>query len=92
MNKLFFEDNKFPKNLGSFGDSTLKSDPTPNGYRCMPEQFTDCIMRKAVNEVGFPGEYKLFGNNCQTWADSVKEKYKQLEQDPQVVNECGVGQ
>ena len=81
--QLFFEDNVpgLPSNLGFFDDSTVKEDDVSllNGYRRMPQQYDDAIMREAVRNVGSSmGEYKLLGNNCQVWAEKVRDEYFRL--------------
>jgi RHS repeat-associated protein len=80
--QLFFEDNEpdLPSNLGFFNDSTVREDDTSllSGYRKMPQQYDDAIMRDAIENVEAMGDYKLFGNNCQTWAEKVREEYSRL--------------
>jgi hypothetical protein len=75
--QLFFEDGKNPSNMGFFDDGTLKSEPNPQGYRPIPGNFNDCVMRMAVQNVKL-GTYHLIGNNCQDWAASVKDEYNRL--------------
>lgn len=86
--QLFFEDGKSPPNIGFFGDGTLKTEPNPSGYRCRSGPFNDCIMREAVANTGPLPSYCLFGENCQTWAELVREEYARLEQDPQIKDKC----
>ena len=86
--QLFFEDGKGPSNLGYFDDSKLKEEPNPTGYRRKPEQYNDCIMRKAVARAKLPRSYCLIGKNCQTWADRVRKEYKRLANNPVVQREC----
>ncbi len=88
--QLFFEDGKGPSNLGYFDDSKLKEEPNPTGYRRKPEQYNDCIMRKAVARAKLPRSYCLIGKNCQTWVDRVRKEYKRLANDPVVQRECEV--
>jgi RHS repeat-associated protein len=86
--QLFFEDGKSPSNIGFFGDSTLKTEPNPTGYRTRSGKFDDCIMRKAVAATKTPAPYCLIGNKCQTWANMVRKEYTRLERDPLVKKEC----
>jgi RHS repeat-associated protein len=74
--QLFFEDGNTPANLGFFPDG-VHSDMYDGTWHKLPREYNDCVMRKAVTQVT-PGDYKLFGNNCQTWSDKVREEYNQL--------------
>ena len=87
--QLFFEDGEYPPNIGFYGDGTLTTEKDPVGYRCKSEEYNDCIMRKAVDNVGPLPKYRLFGSNCQTWADRVREEYATLSKDPKTQAECG---
>jgi len=40
-----------------------------------PTHYDYKIMRQAVKNLN-PGKYKLFGNNCQTYADKLKRLQK----------------
>jgi RHS repeat-associated protein len=86
--QLFFEDGKSPSNIGFFDDGTLKTEPNPTGYRCRSRKYNDCIMRKAVANVGPLSSYCLFGKNCQTWAERVRKEYARFAQDPKIQKEC----
>lgn len=86
--QLFFEDGKSPSNIGFFDDGTLKFEPNPTGYRCRSQKYNDCIIRKAVDNVGPLPSYCLIGQNCQTWAERVREEYARLVQDPKIHEEC----
>jgi hypothetical protein len=46
-----------------------------------PMHYDDTIMRQAVKNVN-PGKYKLFENNCQTYADSLRAEYNRLKKSP----------
>lgn len=92
--QLFFEDGKAPANIGFFDDGTLKSDFS-GGYGCRSGSYDDCIMRKAVGQVGTPKPYCLLGKvgpvekfNCQDWASLVRAKYKELVKDKSVQKAC----
>lgn len=92
--QLFFEDGKYPPNIGFFSDGTLKTEPNPTGYRCRSGHYDDCIMRKAVQNVplrpycllGQPGSIDKF--NCQDWAEAARQEYNKLVNDPKVKCEC----
>jgi RHS repeat-associated protein len=89
--QLFSEDGKQPASMGferqggfwgSFGLFPGRQYPAKNAP---PEEFifddahySDSIMRRAVANVGYDYNYSLFGNNCQTWADRVKDEYARL--------------
>ena len=75
--QLFFEDGKLPGNVGFFDDSQRKSEQSPSGYRRLPGQFNDCVMRMAA-QAASTGRYNLATNNCQTWADRAREQYEKL--------------
>ena len=44
-------------------------------------------MREAVRRVKLK-PYHLLGNNCQNWADDVRDAYKKLTDDPKTIIEC----
>jgi len=75
--QLIFEDKQSPTNLGFFRDGTVKTDPNPNGYRPIPGRYDDCLMRIAAQNAS-RGDYHLVGNNCQSWADRVRDEYNKL--------------
>ena len=87
--QLFFEDEKNPENLGFFDDNTLKKDTKNNleKYHSLPEHYNDCVMREAVKRVKLK-RYHLLGNNCQNWADDVRDEYDIIENDPLVIFKC----
>ena len=74
--QLFFEDGKSPGNLGFFPNG-VHSDSYNGTWHKLPGEYNDCVIRQAVNNVSM-GQYHLFGNNCQTWADMVRATYNQL--------------
>src|SRR5574337_289380 len=77
--QLFFEDGKAPANMGFFGDSKLKTERALDGYHRLPRQYNDCVMRMAARAAD-AGKYSLMTNNCQSWADRVREQYNKLMQ------------
>ena len=88
--QLFFEDGKYPPNIGFFDDGSLKTEPSPTGYRCRSGHFNDCLMRKAVQNVPL-SFYKLLGpkqSNCQDWAEAVRQEYNKLLNNSQSKCEC----
>jgi RHS repeat-associated protein len=78
--QLIFEDGKNPSNIGFFDDGALKEEPMAPNYRALPGSYDDCVMRIAIERVKL-SRYRLIGNNCQDWADSVREEYDQLLND-----------
>jgi RHS repeat-associated protein len=75
--QLIFEDGITPSNIGFFDDGTLKEEPTGLYYHPLPGSYDDCVMRMAIQKVKL-SRYRLIGNNCQDWADYVREEYDQL--------------
>ena len=78
---LFFEDGKKPSNLGFFPDG-VHEDSTRGPWRCKSGHYDDCLMRKAVENVGTPKPYCLLGPgqfNCQDWAEAVRKEYARLD-------------
>ncbi len=89
---LFYEDGQIPSNIG-FGNRGLFSENKPSGYRCRSEKYSDCIMRKAVDNVSLTPYSALWKRNgykynCQDWAELVREEYRKLSADPSVKCEC----
>jgi RHS repeat-associated protein len=79
--QLFFEDGKKPANIGFHEDSTLKEETGTGPWRCKSGHYDDCRMRKAVENVGIPKKYCVFGPgkyNCQDWATQVRAEYDRL--------------
>ncbi len=87
--QLFFEDGKLPGNVGFFGDSVRKSENSPSGYRRLPGQYNDCVMRMAA-QAASTGKYNLATNNCQSWADRVREQYDKLMKSGLGAAACGL--
>jgi hypothetical protein len=75
--QLFFEDGLSPSNVGFFKGDGLHTDEDPSEYHMDPTHYDDNLMRKAMKNVN-PGHYKLFGNNCQTYADKLRAEYNRL--------------
>ncbi len=85
--QLIFEDGELPSskgqpsNLGFFLDG-VGEDPHfgeyQDKYKKVGRKYDDALMRKVVKEVE-PKTYCVVRNNCQDWADKVREKYKELE-------------
>jgi hypothetical protein len=87
--ELFFEDGKTPSNVGFYADSPFNApgrvdsdDPENSSYRRFGPHYDDTLMREAVDNVKLRN-YWLIGNNCQSWADEVREEYHRLEQNQQ---------
>jgi hypothetical protein len=84
--QLFLEDGK--ANVRFFGDSKLKTESALDGYRRLPGQYNDCVMRMAARAAD-TGKYNLATNNCQSWADRVREQYNKLMQSGAATAACG---
>ena len=94
--QLFFEDGKTnPSNRGwgsekggSYMDHENSSD-----YIRRDSGYDDCIMRAAVRHVN-PDHYQLtwIGHrtkcNCQDYADALRAKYRELENNPEIKCKC----
>lgn len=94
--QLFFEDGRYPTNIGYMSSSQLETDNKKllKNYNISSniKKYNDCVMRKAVGKVS-TGKYNLLGiegekNNCQDWADRVKEQYQKLIKNPIVREAC----
>jgi len=93
--QLFFEDGKCPGDLGFFEDSRVKSDDGPKDYRQVASHFNDCVMRMAA-KAATVGRYAVLANpaalrpqnNCQDWADRVRQQYDRVVKLPAVQAEC----
>ncbi len=80
----FFEDGT-GDNIGFWPDGRLPEDPKDlinMEYRYEDKHYEDDIMREALDNV-IDGEYNIFTNNCQHWADSLREKYEKLKKENQ---------
>ena len=82
---IFFEDGKSPDNIG-FGPEGLFTETSFEGYRRRDGGYNDCIMRIAYKRVP-TGKYKLFGNNCQVWAQKVRDEYHKIK-NTSIVDSC----
>ena len=104
--QLFFEDTKknlgfFAEDVELGLPEGVRADTADQLPRYRPEtrsrEYNDCVMRKAVEEV-HPCAYSLLGNpftntqqyNCQDWAEQVRDKYKELVNDPAIRKKCKV--
>lgn len=75
--QLFFEGGNCIPNIGFFDDGTLKTEPNPKSYHRIPGHYDDDLMCQAVWAVHLK-KYRLFGNDCQDWADQVIAEYYKL--------------
>ena len=93
---LFFEDGLTPSNLGLHSDGKVAPDTPHNNYIVTSGHYNDCVMRKAVDMVGYKHEYSLLGLwgkekfNCQDWAADVRSFYYSLYTDKKVRCECNI--
>ncbi len=80
----FYEDGS-GDNIG-FGEEDGKMDKeTREGYTFDGKHYDDDIMRQAEKNLDERGEldkskYSLVGNNCQDFADKLREEYKKIKQ------------
>ncbi len=77
--QLFFEDNETPDNQGwGLGHPKSLARENPGRYSSLfcdpPGTFDDKVMRQAVKNVE-TGEYDHLHNNCQHWADRLRQQY-----------------
>jgi RHS repeat-associated protein len=72
----FFEDGS-GDNIGFAPGGRFSEDPTGLGYRTGSEHYDDDIMREALKNVK-DGEYSLFDNNCQDWAERLRDEYRKI--------------
>lgn len=92
--QIFFEDGKSPANIGFFNDSTLKTESNKKYHTSHDTGWNDCVMRKAIKKaplkpyclLGKPGPVDKY--NCQDWAEAVRNEYRRLIIDPQIIKKC----
>jgi RHS repeat-associated protein len=81
----FFEDGS-GENVGFGPEGRFTEDPTDLGYRYDDTYFDDDLIREALGNIE-DGEYSLLGwgdpkkNNCQDWADRLRDEYERLERE-----------
>jgi hypothetical protein len=78
---IFFEDGLTPPNIGHMGKAGLGQDSghNENEYTHTRNSLNDPRMRQAVADVGDPGPYGLFTNNCQDYVEHVLDSYDATE-------------
>ena len=78
----FFEDGS-GDNIGFGPDGRFSEDPTGRGYRFDDIHYDDDIMREALENI-VDGEYSNWPwnkNNCQDWAERLREEYERIERE-----------
>ena len=92
--QLFFGTPDNPlDDIGYFNESVVTNDRHRGRYEYVVTSsgFNDCVMRKAVALVN-PKPYNFIAkrgfDNCQSYAESLRNKYYELERDPKVQCEC----
>lgn len=81
----FFEDGS-EENIGFGPGGRFSEDPTDKGYRYDDKHYDDDLMREALRNIE-DGDYSMLGfgekkkNNCQDWAERLREKYYRLEEE-----------
>ncbi len=80
--------------IGYFDDGMVKNDPYRSKYKYVVTDsgYDDCVMKKAVSMVQ-PHPYNYLGflpkrDNCQSYANRLRQKYAELLNDEQVMCEC----
>ena len=90
--QLFYGDGGSPSSIG-WGEIGLMEDESPSRYVRRGREYDDCIMRIAQSKVK-PTHYQLtwVGSrskcNCQDYADALRAKYHEIENDPEVKCKC----
>jgi len=66
-----------------FNDNKVRRDTHPqNEYEMFGPHYDDALMREAVENVGKDlGDFCYIGNNCQDWADKVRQEYERLRRE-----------
>ena len=77
--ELFFEGSVCGPDLGFFGDGRVRRDDTDNHkrYHRLPGNYDDAMICEAARKVRLK-PYKIYGYNCQAWADEVRSEYWKL--------------
>ena len=94
--QLFYGDGGSPSSIG-WGEIGLMEDESPSRYVRRGREYDDCIMRIAQSKVK-PTHYQLtwVGSrskcNCQDYADALRAKYHEIENDPEVKCKCKKGE
>ncbi|MDA1353953.1 MAG: hypothetical protein O3A01_05720, partial [bacterium] len=65
-------------NVGYSPEGLFVEEEPVNGYRITDQGYDDQLMREAVRVTPVE-KYCLVGNNCQDWADAVRDSYHRLE-------------
>ena len=78
----FFEDTT-GGNIGFGPNGRFTEDPTGKGYRYDDKHYDDALIREALKNLK-DGEYSNWPwnkNNCQDWAERLREEYERLEKE-----------
>ncbi len=101
--QIFFTDNysnigffaPSPPNADIWGGQPghlAEDDPSHLGeYHKMPGNYNCCILHVAVDTTPLRKNYCLLFRgqyNCQSWADDVRAKYRELRKDPDILKKC----
>lgn len=94
MNSCFGTPKSPLADIGYFNGSMVTNDIHRKKYRYVVTSsgYNDCVMRKAVAAVQ-PKAYSVLGplaggDNCQSYAERLRSKYYELENDSNVRCEC----
>jgi hypothetical protein len=86
----FFEDGKDENgepagpdrtNIGFGPNGRFFEDPAGKDYRFDDKHYDDDRIRKALNSMGDDGDYSLWPNNCQKWAERLRERYEEIKKE-----------
>jgi RHS repeat-associated protein len=77
MHEQGFFDDGSGDNIG-FGPEGYMRNENSSRYTMDQNFYDDNLMRQAIKDVA-PGNYNVFTNNCQDYADKLREKYKEIK-------------
>ncbi len=83
--QFFFDDGKEPANSGFFNTNDIRPDRAPQRYqeqyRIVRDNMDDALLRQAIAIVSktWDMQFRLFGNQCQDFADTVEGVYDLLK-------------
>ena len=78
---IWYDDKKENIGFGNYPTGTFTEDPSKlSSYKNCSDNYEDDLIREAVDKTE-KGAYDLFSNNCQDWADRVRNQYWKLWQD-----------
>lgn len=88
----FFEDGS-GDNIGFGPNGRFPEDPTGMGYRYDTTHYDDALIREALKNIN-DGKYSNWPwnkNNCQDWAERLRDEYERLKEQNGKYDECNQG-